>query len=176
MSDTYKNILCFGDSNTWGCIGRWHETTVPSERYDDQTRWPCVMANRLGTGFHVIEEGLCGRTTIYPTPGELWKSGECYLLPCLETHRPLDLVIIMLGTNDLLVFHPEQTPETLGDGIARLIDIVQNRPTCGRDVKPPKILVIAPVEVKPSALVRNQICIWVRLLPAKREARDFNRG
>ena len=78
-------ILCYGDSNTWGCIGHWIETTVPTSRYDDQTRWPCVLQADLGDGFHIVEEGLGGRSTIYTREGEEWKSGEMYLKPCLHS-------------------------------------------------------------------------------------------
>ena len=141
-------ILCYGDSNTWGCIGRWYESDAPSERYDEEHRWPCVLQKELGDSFNVIPEGLGGRTTIYDLDGE-WRNGERYLKPCLLSHRPLDLVIILLGTNDLQkAVQPEE--EDLGKGISRLIDIVQENPKVGRDVKAPKILIIAPVEIRKS--------------------------
>lgn len=146
---TKKHILCYGDSNTWGCIGRWFETTVPSERYDEAHRWPCILQAELGEGFEIISEGLGGRTTIYTSRGESWKNGEPYLLPCLHSHRPLDLVILMLGTNDL---HDDiqPTPEHLGDGITRLIDIIQGDAKSGTGFVPPKVMVLAPVEIRRS--------------------------
>ena len=143
-------ILCYGDSNTWGCIGKWEENDLPSERYDTATRWPCVAQTELGEDFHIIEEGLGGRTTIYPKPGEEWKNGEPYLLPCLMTHRPLDLVVIMLGTNDLQI-HNGMTAEKLPVGITRLVDVIQSHPKAGRGNVPPRILLIAPVEIRPSS-------------------------
>lgn len=147
--NTKKNILCFGDSNTWGCIPRWEESTVPSLRYDEITRWPKVLQADLGEDFHVIEEGLGGRTTIYPPEDAPWKCGESYLVPCLFTHRPLDLVIIMLGTNDLQ--KTRQPPlEKLGDGISRLVDLIREHPNCGRGQQPPQILLMAPTFIKPS--------------------------
>lgn len=144
-----KEILCYGDSNTWGCVPRWAESELPSERYDARTRWPRVAAELLGPDYHVIEEGLGGRTTIYDRPEEPGRNGETYLLPCLLSHRPLDLVILMLGTNDL---HRGIQPDRahLGDGIRRLISLVQSTPKCGRDNRPPKILVLAPVPIRPS--------------------------
>lgn len=142
-------ILCYGDSNTWGCIGRWVNSTEPSERYDTDTRWPMVLQKELGDAFHIIEEGLGGRTTIYPKPGEEWKNGEPYLMPCTHTHRPLDLVVIMLGTNDLQI-KKDITAEDLPIGITRLVDIIQQDDKIGRGKVAPKILVIAPVEVRPS--------------------------
>lgn len=61
-----KQILCYGDSNTFGTIGRWAASDEPSERFDENTRWTCVLQKELGDHYHVIEEGLGGRTTIYP--------------------------------------------------------------------------------------------------------------
>lgn len=143
-------ILCYGDSNTWGCIPRWEESCLPSLRYDEQHRWPTVLQARLGTGFQVVAEGLGGRTTIYHTDAEPWKNGESYLLPCLRSHRPLDLVIIMLGTNDLqAVYHV--APGQLKTGIARLAEMVRQDPTSGRDAAAPQVLLLAPIEVRKSA-------------------------
>ena len=140
-------ILCYGDSNTWGCIPRWKDLGVPSERYDQDTRWTGRLSALLGDGYHIIEEGLGGRTSIYDFPGESWRNGLPYFQPCLLSHRPLDLVVIMLGTNDLhACLHP--SAERLGDGIRTLVDVVRATPKCGRDNTPPPILVIAPAHIK----------------------------
>ena len=91
-----RRILCFGDSNTWGVIPRWEASPLPSERYDEHTRWPCVMADCLNhsqndDSWTLIEEGLGGRTTMYhPESGETYRLGDAYLHPCLLSHRPLD--------------------------------------------------------------------------------------
>lgn len=143
-------IVCYGDSNTWGCIGKWVESEEPSDRYDTDHRWPAVLQTELGDSFHVVEEGLCGRTTIYSKPGEEWKNGESYLTPCLHTHRPLDLVVIMLGTNDLQI-KKDITAEELPVGISRLVDIVQNCKKAGSNGEAPKVLILSPVEVRPSS-------------------------
>ena len=94
-----KNILCFGDSNTFGSDPRG------GPRYDRHTRWPGVLRDTLGAGFWVIEEGCGGRTTVHEDPieslGTGSKKGVAYLPACLHSHQPLDLVIILLGTNDL---------------------------------------------------------------------------
>ncbi len=148
MSDKIQ-ILCYGDSNTWGCIGHWEEWDRPSERYAPECRWPCVLQNDLGNKYNVIAEGLGGRTTIYDVPGEEWKNGEPYLIPCLNSHRPLDLVIIMLGTNDLQ-YKKDMTQQDLSIGISRLVDIVQQNRKAGRGFQSPKILIIAPIEVQPA--------------------------
>jgi lysophospholipase L1-like esterase len=76
----------------------------PTERFGRDIRWPGVLQSELGDGWHVIEEGLCGRTTVHDDPIEgSHKNGRTYLRPCLQSHAPLDLVVIMLGTNDLKV-------------------------------------------------------------------------
>lgn len=72
------------------------------QRFAENVRWTGVLASMLGPDFRIIEEGLNARTTAFDDPVEgLHKNGRAYLLPCLESHAPLDLVIIMLGTNDL---------------------------------------------------------------------------
>lgn len=95
-----KNILCYGDSNTWGCKPILDMNAI--ERFDPNTRWTGILRDRLGTGYNVIEEGLNARTTVHDDPVDgAHKNGKTYLRPCLESHVPLDLIIIMLGTNDL---------------------------------------------------------------------------
>jgi len=144
-----RTVLCYGDSNTWGSIPRWEDSDLPSERYDENTRWTRVAQKQLGDAYELIEEGLGGRTTIYSPANAPWKNGKDYLLPCLMSHRPLDLVVIMLGTNDLhLSYRLEE--EDLGKGIRELIEIIQANKKPGRNVEPPKILVLAPIEVRPS--------------------------
>jgi lysophospholipase L1-like esterase len=90
-----KNILCFGDSNTWGY------EPVTKNRFNQKTRWTGVLQQTLGNKFRVIEEGLNGRTTIHNEKDRLIRSGAEILPVLIESHAPLDLIIIMLGTNDL---------------------------------------------------------------------------
>lgn len=93
-----RTALCYGDSNTHGQIpggGAW-------DRYAQPDRWPGVMGRELGNTWSIIEEGLGGRTCVHDDPVEgVDKNGRTYLRPCLNSHAPLDLVIVMLGTNDL---------------------------------------------------------------------------
>jgi len=87
-------VLCYGDSNTYGSIaGR--------DRLERPKRWPGVLAAELGANWHVIEEGLGGRTTVFDDPELPSRNGREYLLPCLLSHEPVDLVVLFLGTNDL---------------------------------------------------------------------------
>ena len=89
-----KHILCFGDSNTWGY------DAATGGRFDDDTRWTMQLSKRLGEKYYVIEEGLSGRTACFEDPLNEGFSGLSVLVPILQSHAPLDLLVIMLGTND----------------------------------------------------------------------------
>ena len=87
-----KRLLCYGDSITWGC------NPETGKRFDAQTRYPRVLGTLLGTAYDVIEEGCGGRTTVYDTDVDHYVNGRAYLYPCLESHQPLDLIVLMLGS------------------------------------------------------------------------------
>jgi lysophospholipase L1-like esterase len=131
-----KRILCYGDSNTWG------SDPLTGERLDDQTRWTRALARGLGPDYEVIEEGLSGRTTVWDDPIEGYKNGYLYLLPCLETHRPLDLVVIMLGTNDLKKRFSLSAYD-IAQGAGVLVTATQ-KSAAGREAKAPPVLLMAP--------------------------------
>jgi lysophospholipase L1-like esterase len=137
-----KSVLCFGDSNTWG------SATVPrpDERYGPEERWPGVMRRHLGPDWNVIEEGLSGRTTVHADPIEgPWLAGSTYLLPCLKTHKPLDAVVIMLGTNDLKMRFSLPAGD-IAAGVGVLLEIV-GIAEAGRDGGVPRILVVCPAPI-----------------------------
>lgn len=90
-----KDILCFGDSNTWGYI------PGTAQRYSRQIRWPGKLQELLGEEYYVIEDGQNSRTVVWEDPVTGHKNGLDYLIPCLEAHKELYGVVIMLGTNDL---------------------------------------------------------------------------
>jgi lysophospholipase L1-like esterase len=134
-----KTILCYGDSNTWGF------NPATKERYGRDIRWPGVFRNALGEGYLVIEEGLNGRTTVWDDPIEEYRNGKEYLPPCLITHKPLDLVVIMLGTNDLKRrFSLSAYDIARGAGV--LVEIIQRSDT-GLNDQAPKVLLLAPPPV-----------------------------
>jgi lysophospholipase L1-like esterase len=132
-----KSILCYGDSNTWG--------TVPGTRHDRlpyDIRWTGVLQKTLGEQFHVIEEGLSGRTTSRDDPFEEGRNGLPYLLPCLRSHRPLDLVVLMLGTNDLK-YRFAYTAHDIARGAAQLAALIQHS-ECGSDSRALPVLLVCP--------------------------------
>lgn len=114
-----KTILCFGDSNTYG----YHPKT--KKRYAETIRWTGRLQEKIHSyGWRVIEEGLCGRTTMLDGIHRENRNGAAVLPMLLETHMPLDAVILMLGTNDCKTqFHA--TPESIGVGITKLISQIR---------------------------------------------------
>jgi lysophospholipase L1-like esterase len=137
-----KTILCYGDSNTHGTA----TVARPDGRYGPDERWPGVLRAALGSEWLVIEEGLGGRTTVSDDPVEgLDKNGKTYLLPCLHTHKPLDVVAIMLGTNDLKARFGKSAWD-IAQGVAVLVGIVKSAGV-GRNGRAPEILVVSPVPI-----------------------------
>ena len=88
-------IVCFGDSLTWGF------NPERFARFDENKRWTGVLQKLLGENFKVIEEGQNGRTIATDDPSGGEKNGIKYIIPCIESQKPLDFLIIMLGTNDM---------------------------------------------------------------------------
>lgn len=134
--NTEKNILCFGDSNTWGA------DPAGGPRFDRATRWPCILQRELGDGYHVIEEGLPGRTTAWDDPLEGYKNGLEQLTPILHSHKPIDQLIIMLGTNDLKNRFSVSAMD-VSWAIRRLIDCARNNAAVFTN-ETPNILIICP--------------------------------
>ena len=134
-----KRILCFGDSNTWGY------DPANGSRYDDDIRWTGQLQQLLGCGYTVIEEGQNGRTTVWDDPVENRMAGITYLWPCMESHSPFDLLIVMLGTNDTKPYF-SCPAQSIADGAGRLVELAQ-KSTFGPDGNPPKVLLVAPIRI-----------------------------
>lgn len=127
-----KHILCFGDSNTYGF-------NPLGGRYDDSTRWTRVLAGLLGPDYLILEEGLNSRTTALDDPFEPYRNAMDYIIPCLQTHAPLDLTILMLGTNDMKdYFQPEV--DKINKRLHRLTEIIL-------DVSQAPVLLVSPVHL-----------------------------
>jgi lysophospholipase L1-like esterase len=134
-------ILCFGDSNTHGT--RPMPDLDGAGRFGHEARWPSVMARALGAGFEVIAEGHPGRTTVHDDPMEgEYRSGIRVLPALLESHKPLDMVIVKLGTNDLKhCFHV--SPADIAFCLDRLIRMIRAA-GAGPDGGEPEVIVVAP--------------------------------
>ena len=134
-----KTILCYGDSNTYGYVP---ETGM---RYPANVRYPGVLRMLLGDGFSVIEEGCNGRTTIHDDPVDGWKNGLDYLRPCLNSHKPVDIVILMLGSNDLKATFGLTAGE-IAAGAGELVDVIQSF-TAEKQGYVPVIILVSPPEI-----------------------------
>jgi lysophospholipase L1-like esterase len=134
-------VLCYGDSNTFGTPPVLARGEL--RRFAPDERWPGVLRRELGLDWSVIEEGLPGRTTVHDDPIEgAHKNGLSYLLPCLESHRPIDIVALMLGTNDLKARF-SLPAEDIADGAGVLLDAIA-KSFAGPAGAAPRVLLIAP--------------------------------
>jgi len=131
-----KKILCYGDSNTWGC------NPADGSRFGEDTRWPMVMAAILGEGYCVIEDAKCGRTVLNlnldpELNGIAWITGK------IESYVPLYAAVICLGTND--VFDPGEIPvPRILAGLERIIGIIRET-HIRHGMAAPHIILLTPV-------------------------------
>ncbi|MEM0967196.1 MAG: SGNH/GDSL hydrolase family protein [Verrucomicrobiota bacterium] len=143
MPKNQRTILTYGDSITWGCVpDSVNLKTMVFGRFDHDERWTGVLQSELGYDYRVIEEGLNGRTTVFDDPLLPGRNGQSYLLPCLLSHSPLDMVILMLGTNDLKP-HLGLQAAPIAKGMRNLVKDVKNS-GCGHNGSSVEILVMAP--------------------------------
>ena len=134
-----KTIVCFGDSNTYG----YNPTN--GLRYPKEVRWPGKLDELLGDEFQVIEEGCNGRTALAVDEIEGWKNAYDYLRPMLNSHKPVDLLVIMLGSNDLKDFF-HLTAVDIADGIKKLAQTAKEF-TKEKQGYEAKLLIISPVAI-----------------------------
>lgn len=134
-----KHIVCFGDSNTHGYCA------MNDGRFDEGERWTCLLQKKLGEDYLILEEGLSGRTTCFRDPLFEGLSGLDYIYPCLMSHEPVDLLVIMLGTNDTKERFGASA-DCIGLGMKRLVQKAISITDCWRD-KTPKILIVTPQNI-----------------------------
>ncbi len=131
-------ILCYGDSNTFG-------TNPSGGRWSYDQRWTGLLSSLLGPECRIIEEGLGGRTTVFDDPLEEGRCGKAYLPIALSSHRPLDLVILSLGTNDCKHFF-SANERIIAKGLEILSGMILNHPY-GDGYPIPKVLVVSPIVI-----------------------------
>lgn len=135
-----KTIVCYGDSNTYGF------DPDTRERYPEDVRWTGILGQLLGNGYKIVEEGCNGRTTVYDDPSDPWKNGRPYLKACLNSHKPVDIVILMLGTNDLKKCYG-LSAEEINNGIQILINDINDFAEEKLSGHRPVIILAAPPKV-----------------------------
>lgn len=138
-----KHIICLGDSNTHGYCADPNDCADPHlARFNEDERWTCLLQKALGPDYLVVEEGLSGRTTVFDDPLYEGLAAIDYIYPCLKSHEPVSLLVIMLGTNDTKErFHVN--PYAIGLGMRRLVQKAKTIDCWGPNGQP-NILVIAP--------------------------------
>jgi len=133
-----KTILCYGDSNTWG-----QTPDKTGNRYPVGVRWTSVFQAEMGEGYSVIEEGLSSRTTDIDYARKTGRNGRTYLEPCLDSHAPLDCVVLMLGTNDFKIEF-DRTVEDIAAAIGGLVELIIAK-TAHYNGTPAKVLIVNPI-------------------------------
>ena len=141
-----KKIVCFGDSNTWG------HNPVDKTRFDENTRWTKLLAKKLGDAYDVVEEGLNGRCAAFMDDVKPYRHGLSFLRIILESHQPIDTIIIMLGTNDLKA-NFNANAVAVSNGIKEMVQIIQNQAVYVPQYKVPKILIISPIYLNEEGFV-----------------------
>lgn len=139
-----KHIVCFGDSNTHGYCADPNDTADRTDRFTEDERWTCLLQEKLGRDYLVLEEGLSGRTTVFKDPLHECMSGLDVIFSTLMTHEPVSLLVIMLGTNDTKDRFSANAA-CIGIGMERLAMKAESV-LCWKDNKP-NILIVAPPHI-----------------------------
>lgn len=126
-------ILCFGDSNTYGY------KPDGTGRFDEEIRWTGIIQKKLGTSYRIIEEGLCGRTTIFEDALRIGRRGVDLIGTLVESHNPIDILVVMLGTNDCKTRYGASAA-VIAKGMEQVIE--QAKAKASKNIK---ILVISPI-------------------------------
>ena len=134
-----RHIVCFGDSNTHGYCA------MNDGRFDENERWTHLLQKELGENYLILEEGLSGRTTCFDDPLFEGLAGLDYIYPCLMSHEPVDLLVIMLGTNDTKERFGASSA-CIGLGLKRLVQKAISVTDCWREKKP-NILIVTPQNI-----------------------------
>ncbi len=140
-----RTLLCYGDSNTHGT----RPLTQPGvlERFGWDERWTGILARGLGSDWQMIEEGLPARTTVHDDPIDgQHKNGLTYLRPCLESQLPVDVLLLMLGTNDLKA-RLSVTPADIASALQVLLEEIK-RCNAGPKGATPRLIVMAPAPIE----------------------------
>lgn len=145
-----KTILCYGDSNTWGYV------PGTGARYSEEVRWTGVFAKAIGSDYRVVEDGICGRSTVWNDPFDPCRNGLDGLGYSIQRAKPLDWVILMLGSNDL------NYTDAYGyyKGLRRLTRRIMNADSFYMDTEPvfrngPKLLLVSPIRIHPEVATRR---------------------
>ena len=141
-----KHILCLGDSNTHGYCADPADCADGGSRFNEEERWTCLLQKALGEEYLVTEEGLGGRTTVFPDPLHESMDALGVIYSLLKSHEVIDLLIIMLGTNDVKE-RLGMNASCIGIGMERLVRKAQSVDCWGNHA--PNILIVCPPPIRP---------------------------
>lgn len=145
-----RTVLVYGDSNSYGT--KPMPDLLTGERFGPEERWPGVMAAALGPEWRLVEEGLPGRTTVHPDPiSGVHKNGLAVLPAVLESHAPIDLVVLLLGTNDLKARFA-LPPVEIAVGVEKLVRHIRQDFTGPGGTAPALLLVCPPIAIEAGCL------------------------
>ena len=131
-----KNILCFGDSNTWG-----YNPELRGERYPWGIRWTSKLQEKLSSSeVHIIEQGLCGRTTVFEDISRPDRNGAATLETLFDIEKNIDSVILMLGTNDCKTYYGNSEKD-IANGIDECLNLIL------KHVAPEQVLLVSPIQL-----------------------------
>ena len=139
-----KTVVCYGDSNTYGY------DPVTGGRYDEKTRWPCVLQRLLGDDYFVVEEGCNGRTTVFDDPEDDWKIGLDYIKGIVCSHRPVDILVIMLGSNDMKICYGASC-EDIAEGMKAVVKAAVDTLVYKQEYAP-EVFIVSPPEITEDVL------------------------
>ena len=140
-----KHIVCLGDSNTHGYCADPADCADGGCRFNENERWPRVLEKLLGEEYLVLEEGLSGRTTVFQDPLHECMDALSVAYPILMSHEPVDLLIVMLGTNDVKERFALEA-EDIAQGMYRLLKKAESLPAWANGR--PRILLMAPPVIR----------------------------
>ena len=159
-----RNILCYGDSNTWGFM------PADGHRYPENVRWTGRLQALFGKEAKIIEEGLNGRTTVFDDPMSDYQNGLATLTAVLISQKPLDAVVFSLGTNDLKFVGAWDSAAGMGRLIRETLHVDGRYPSAEPVFRgKPRILVISPIEVDDDLGNRA----YDRIAPRRDESKHF---
>ena len=127
-----KNILCYGDSNTFGFNPK------DNSRYDENTRWTAILQKNSGSEYNVINEGMPNRTGFVDNPDGFLFSSQKHFPEVLSKIESVYALILAIGTNDLM-FEYNVTFDTVEKGLNNLIKMAKEK-TNNIIIVPPTIM------------------------------------
>lgn len=139
-----KTVVCYGDSNTYGY------DPATGGRYDEKTRWPRVLQRLLGDDYSVVEEGCNGRTTVFDDPKDDWKIGLDYIKGIVCSHRPVDILVIMLGSNDMKICYGASC-EDIAEGMKAVVKAAVDT-LVYKQKYAPEVIIVSPPEITSDVL------------------------